>query len=390
MQSDDLATARAELERASRAWPGQPAYWWALAQVAAAQNDTAAVLRVLGGYAALGLGRDLAASAQLRGYATLPAFAVVVAAHDRNRSAFDAGRTLFTLPDSSFYPEGLAYNPRTRSYFITSVRQRTIAEVAADGTVRELLPRARPDVGAVLAAAVSQDAGKLWATTAGIPQMAGYAAQDSALATLMRIDIATGAIEKSWPLPPANVPKVPGDVAIGRDGRIYISDSRNAVLYAFDAERETFATITSPLFRSLQGIAPTDDARILYVADYSHGLLRVNVASGEVARVEDAAATTSLGCDGMDWHAGSLICVQNGVAPARIVRFDLTADGMRITRAVLLDRGLPVADEPTSGRVVDGRFVYIANSQWEKYDDNGVLKADAKLARPVIRAVPVR
>jgi sugar lactone lactonase YvrE len=390
MQTDNLATARAEMEHAAAAWPGQPAYTWALAQLVAAQNDTAALLRVLDRYAALGLGRDVAGNAQLRGYAGLPAFAAAVAAHERHRSPFNAGRTLFTLPDSTFYPEGLAYNPRTRSFFVTSVRHRTIAEVGPAGRVREVLPRGQSNLGAMLGVAVDAGGRALWATTSGIPQMAGYGEADAALATLLRIDIETGTIEKSWALPPAGVPKVLGDVVSGADGRIYISDSRNPVLYAFDPMRETFETITSPLFRSLQGIAPTDDANVLYVADYSYGLLRANPASGQVVRVEDAPSTTSLGCDGIAWEAGSVICVQNGNAPARVVRFDLSEDGGRITNVVLLDRNLPIADEPTVGKVVAGRFVYVANSQWEKYDDNGALKHGAVLTRPVLLSVPVR
>lgn len=81
--------------------------------------------------------------------------------------------------------------------------------------------------------------------------------------------------------------------------------------------------------------------------------------------------------------------MQNGVAPARVMRFTLSADGGRFTAAAVLDRNSAVADEPTIGTIVGGSFVYIANSQWEKYDDAGVLRAGARAARPVVLAVPL-
>jgi hypothetical protein len=81
--------------------------------------------------------------------------------------------------------------------------------------------------------------------------------------------------------------------------------------------------------------------------------------------------------------------VQNGVAPARVVRFDLSPDGTRIVGMAIIDRNYLIADEPTSGRMVGNEFVYVANSQWEKYDEKGVAKPGAVLKPPVLLRVPV-
>jgi len=55
----------------------------------------------------------------------------------------------------------------------------------------------------------------------------------------------------------------------------------------------------------------------------------------------------------------------------------------------VLDRHLPVADEPTIGAIAGDRFVYVANSQWEKYDDQGRLEAGARLTPPVLLELPL-
>src|SRR5437588_7288496 len=74
------------------------------------------------------------------------------------------------LQDSTFWPEGIDYDPTGKKFYVASIRHRTILEHARNGEVRELLPR-RDDIGAVMGVRVDPRGGVVWATTAGIPQM---------------------------------------------------------------------------------------------------------------------------------------------------------------------------------------------------------------------------
>jgi hypothetical protein len=166
-----------------------------------------------------------------------------------------------------------------------------------------------------------------------------------------------------------------------------MTDSSEPVLYRLRDGADTLDRITHPLFRSLQGMAPTPDGKAIYVADWSHGILRVDLGSREVIRLSDAPGSSSLGCDGIALHNGTIIAVQNGATPRRITRFTLDAAGTGIVRAEVLDRNTAVADEPTLGTVVDGEFVYIANSQWEKHDGSGAPLSGARRMRPVLLVI---
>jgi hypothetical protein len=137
-------------------------------------------------------------------------------------------------------------------------------------------------------------------------------------------------------------------------------------------------------------MAPSPDGRLLFVADYSHGLLRVDLATNGVTRIADAPNSTALGCDGIAWYGGSIIAVQNGVVPARVMRFHLDERGERVTKAELFDRNWAIADEPTIGTIAGDTFVYVANSQWEKYTGEGKRKAEAKLTSPVLLSIPLK
>ena len=387
-RANDLQSARAEAQRAASAWPTQPAYQWARAALAARAADTAGALAGLRAYAALGLGRDLAGDSAIAALRGAPAFDAIRATHERNRAPVARGTVLRQTADSTLWPEGVDLDPRTGDFYLASVRRRTIVRVAADGSTRDLWPSGTRGLGAMLGVRVDAG-GRIWATTSGLKQSEGYVPADSGIAALLRIDAATGRIERRWDLPAVAGGHVLGDVALGPRGEVYVSDSNEPVLYRLRPGADTLDRFRHPLFRGLQGMAATPDGRFVYVADYAHGLLRVRLSDGAVVRVADAPGSTSLGCDGIVLHRGAIVAVQNGVQPARIVRFALNAAGDSVVAARVLDQQPALAPEPTIGTVMGDRFVYVANSQWEGYDDEGRRRPAVPLTGARLVAVPL-
>ena len=178
-------------------------------------------------------------------------------------------------------------------------------------------------------------------------------------------------------------------MTISATGDVFASDSRDPVLYRLRRGATRLEEYRDPLFRSLQGVAALPGGKMVYIADYSHGLLRLDLTTTVVTRLADAASSTSLGVDGLVWYRNSLIGIQNGVAPARVVRFYLDSAGPRIVRQKVLDRNSEVADAPTIGVIIGDAYVYVANSQWEKYDDNGVRLSGTTIRPAVLLAVPL-
>lgn len=388
-RANDLGAARAEVERAATAWPTQSAYQWGRAALAARAGDTAGTLAGLRAYAALGIGRDLASDSAIAVLGGVPGFGALRAAHDRNRAPVARGTVLRQTRDSTLWPEGVDHDPRTGAFYVTSVRRRTIVRIAADGTTRELWLSGSRDLGAMLGVRVDAARQRIWATTSGLKQMEGYLPADSGIAALLRIDARTGRIERRWDLPAVAGGHVLGDVALGPGGEVYVTDSNEPVLYRLRPGADTLDRFRHPLFRGLQGMAVTPDGRFVYVADYAHGLLRLRLSDGAVVRLADAPGSTSLGCDGIVLHRGAIVAVQNGVVPARIVRFALSAAGDSIVEARVLDQQPALAPEPTIGTVVGNHFVYVANSQWEVHDGEGRRRRGVPLSGARLIAVPL-
>jgi len=381
----DTAAALRAVDRAAAAWPTQEGYLWARTIVAAMARDTARVVSALNAYADNGFGRDVASDARLAPLLSLSGAAGAAKRIHDNFGPLVRSTIIATTLDSAFYPEGVDANPRTGTFYIASVRHRTIAEVSPAGkSLRELIPRGTPRVGSILGVRVDAARGFIWATTAGLPQMEGYEPRDSAIAALLRIRISDGVIDKRWDLAPSPQGHTLGDLAIGANGDVYVTDSREPVLYILKRGADTLQRIVHPLFHNLQGMAPAADGRTLYVADWSHGLLRVDLATRQVTRLADAPHSSSLGCDGIVLDGNTIIAVQNGSSPQRVMRFTLNAAGTAIARADVLDRNTLLAPEPTIGTMSNGAFVYVANSQWDEYTDAGTPKPSAVLHAPVL------
>jgi hypothetical protein len=247
LTAHDVAVARHEVTRAAESWPIQPSYLWAEAVLAAQAGDTAATLRALQAYAGLGLGRNLRAEVAFSPFITLPAFAATMAAHDAHRAPVARSREVARLADSTFWPEGIDYDARTRRYYVASVRHRTIAEISPDGSTRELWPRDGAVVGAMFGGRVDASHGTLWATTSAVPQMANYGPADSTIAALLRIRIGDGTIERRWNIPPAPEGHTLGDLAIGPNGDVFVTDSNEPVLYWLRSGADTLGRSESAL-----------------------------------------------------------------------------------------------------------------------------------------------
>mgnify|MGYP000312412365 CR=1 FL=1 len=61
----------------------------------------------------------------------------------------------------------------------------------------------------------------------------------------------------------------------------------------------------------------------------------------------------------------------------------------RLVGVEALDRHLPLATEPTLGVLAGGALVYVANSPWASYGDDGQPLAGAAWPRPTLLRLPL-
>ena len=131
-----------------------------------------------------------------------------------------------------------------------------------------------------------------------------------------------------------------------------------------------------------------ESGEFLYVADYIGGLSRVRIADGGVEKLAVPAAVSDYGIDGLYRHGSRLVAIQNGIQPHRVTAFKLSNDGLAIESAEILAMNLPEFDEPTLGTVVGDDFYLVANSHWNRFDENNELPDG--LTGPIVLKLSLR
>ncbi len=401
-RAGDLKLAQQMGAEAHAVWPSQPYYAYGLASLAARAGDTSTVLRALDAYAAMGLGADLATDDDFAAIRSAPALGAISEHLRANMAPMARSHVAFRLDEPDFFPEGIACDARTGACYVASIHYRKVVRVLPDGSSADFVGSAAHGLLGAMAVGIGAGGRTLWVSSVALPQMLGYggsAADSAGGAALHEFDLRTGALVRQLAFPGDSIPPNPGDMYVARSGEVFVSDSRRGVVYRVPPTRPgagvaAAETVTifarDPLLRSPQGIAESKDGRVLYVADYSHGILAVDRATHAVRPVAPPAGSTTLGIDGLVRAGRALIGVQNGVQPARIVRLSLGRDPLVLEKFEVIDRNLPLASAPTSGAMLTGEYRYVANSLWDLYDDDGKLKPGAVLGAPVILGISIR
>jgi sugar lactone lactonase YvrE len=270
-------------------------------------------------------------------------------------------REALRTTEKDLIPEGLAYDEPRNVFYLSSLNRRKIVEFGRDGIVSDFVPPDRFGLLPVLGIRLDPTDGTVWAdsfTDSGRTELLHFAASGKLL----------GRYNPEGPSKHGF-----NDLVIRKNGEVITTDSLANSVYRFDPTARTFKTLAvhRPLFYP-NGIALSSDDQRLYVAD-SLGVLIVDLASGASRDVDPGPRSTLAGIDGLYWHNGSLIGIQNGIGSPRVAVFRLSSDGLRVTRTNVLENRSNLCVLPTTGAIRGSDFFFIANSQIDNMNNDKVM-----------------
>jgi tetratricopeptide (TPR) repeat protein len=383
-QAKDYAGFLENMKQAAALRPDQPRIVYNLSAAYALNGRKGEAIDWLGRLARMGLSYDAGKDDDFASIRDSREFANVLALFRNNRSPVGLASQAFTVHEKGLVPESVAYDPSTRSFYVSSVYRRKILRVTPKGEVREFATE-RDGLWSVMGMKVDAARRELWVCTAAQPQMSNYVAAERGRSGVFKFDLRTGRLAGKYMLPDDSKQHWLGDLALDSRGDVYATDSLSPALYVLRRGADKFETVLEgEPFASPQGLDFSADEKRLFVADYAKGVFVVDLETKKYAPLAPAPDSTMLGIDGLYFYRGRLVAVQNGVNPNRVVQFFLSRDLSRVERFETVAANQPAFDEPTLGVVVKDDFYFIANSQWGTIDEQGRLAPPEKLKEPVV------
>lgn len=300
------------------------------------------------------------------------------------RTPIFTNQAAYRIPERDLIPEGIAYDPAGKNFYVGSIYRRKIVRLDPSGRVAPFVGERQDGLLSVLGLKVDQARRLLWAATEGDLNMQGAVAGDDGRAALVKYDLESGRLVKKYELSPDPGHHLFNDIAIDRDGNVFVTDSEAGAIYTVRRDADRLTRLLGPgAFEYPNGIALSSDERRLFVAHVA-GIGVVDLATRGVTSLPHPDAVTLVDIDGICRDGHRLIAVQNGLSPARIVQFNLAASEDRVIDAIVLERGNPLfASIPTTGAVAEGWFYFIANAQLRAFTPDHRIMPD-KLQEPVI------
>lgn len=222
-------------------------------------------------------------------------------------------RIVFRAP--VMYPEGVAYHPQQKLFYVSSVKTGTIGSVDENGQYKKLYEDSllRSSYGMKVDAKNNR---LLVCIADGNYSKYSTPATYKKMARLLAIDLATGA--KKWDV---NLDKLyagkhfANDLTLDERGNIYITDSYAPVIYKVDAQGKASVFAEHDWFRSedvgLNGILYHPQGYLLVAHNTNGALYKVDVKNPKLVSPVKLKMFFP-GADGLLWAApNKLVLVQN-------------------------------------------------------------------------------
>lgn len=383
-RAKDYAAYLENMKQALNLRQEHPTLMYNLAGAYALNGNKSEAIGWLGKVAAMGL---IYAAAEDEDFASIKdseEFKNLLQKFEANKAPINHSTPAFTLEEKGLITEGLAYDSATGTFYVSSAHKRKILSVDKKGAAREF-SSGQDGLWSVMGMKVDAKRRHLWVASTAIPQMMNFTEADKNRTGVFKYDLKTGKLIKKYLLPETTKPHTFGDLAVHPSGDVYVTDSQTPAIYVISRATDALELYAGPEpFGSPQGLDFSADGKYLFVADYGRGIFVSEVKSKKFVKLERPENVSLLGVDGLYFHKGSLIAVQNGSRPHRIVRAFLNPAMNRVERLEVIEANHPLFDEPTLGVVAGDKFYFIANSQWGSVNEQGQLAPADKLKQPLI------
>ncbi|MGE5679782.1 MAG: TPR end-of-group domain-containing protein [Bacillota bacterium] len=381
-QKKDYPGSVENFKKALKLNPSSIGTWYNLACAYALNGDKDQAIALLNNLLDKGQGLDAENDGDFSSIRDTKEFKVILERIKKAKTPVNSSQRAFIVKEKDLIPEGIAYDEKSGSFFLSSIYKAKIIQVRGDKGHKDFTSERQDGLWAVIGMKVDPKRNVLWANSSAGRNTKGSKASEIGHSGVFKYDIATGKLIKKY-IPEDTLSHFFNDLAIADNGDIYLTDSQSPAIYKVSADKdeiELFLDMKSHIYPN--GIAISADNKTLFAA-HSNGVIKVDLQSRgykEVAHPENISLNF---IDGLYFYKNSLIGIQN-FGFNRVARFYLNDQQDEVKDIKVIEAYNPDFIIPTTGVIAGDDLYYIANSQLASFDQQGNIFPEDKLKDVVI------
>ena len=285
-----------------------------------------------------------------------------------------------SISELDLIPEGVAYDPTSGTTFLSSTYKQKIVAIRPDGSYYDFKDEKQDELWSTVGMEVDEKRNRLWVVSFNGNEVLPMKYPDPETEWTSRIyayQLPDGELIETYQ------PDIDGQVAfndlcVDSKGGVYITESLKNRVYYLNPENGSFKmlSIQDSSFVFPNGISVSDDQSFLYITT-QNGIMQYDLGDDTYSFLSKPSGIVDIHLDGLAYFKGTLI--GNQPFRNRIIQFSLDEQNGVIKSQRILEANHPDFDQPSTGEIADGYFIYLANAQMSSGFENGVLRSKDEL-----------
>ena len=373
---DDLIKA---LEKVVKLKPSIPVFQYKLAQAYSLAGKKSEAYNALIALQKQGIYYDLANDPDLETIKVHNVFNYIKENMDISGQHYGEGVEAFNINKSfsGLLFESLTFDEKSQSFLMGSLRDGSVIKVESNGNISRLVeptPGGKNGPWAALSLAADSKNNVLWVASAAISQFGKVDKETSGLSGIFKYELDTGKLISSILVPENKRPTFIRDMHLTPKGDLFFIDGiKNLVLKIGKDSNDITVAFATQKYQNLRSITSDETGDILYVSDNEEGIIILSLKDQQIFNFSNKPDLNLTGISDMLFDDNSLIILQNGFKPERIMRLKLNDSKFVINRIIPIEAANPQFNNLSYGAVVGEGLFFIANSQLPKTNLYGAL-----------------
>lgn len=268
---------------------------------------------------------------------------------------------LFSIPENDFYPENIAYDSKTDTWFLGSMSQQRIIKINRDGSYQDFLKEPCGRLFSSVGMKVDPGRRALWVCTGTLELLKNYG-ELAKKTGILRFDIDSGKLTASWFLKEDMKTQfhIFNDIVLADDGSAYATTTLLGGLYKIDKEEGKLQLLHQlKAGDNNNGVTLDESCKFIFMTNVS-GILRLDLESGKTLQLAGSAAGEFSGCDGIYFYQNSIVAVKPRFN--QILKITLDPKLEKSVKVETVSQGNPEFAFPTTGVITGDDLVVVATS----------------------------